>query len=752
MGHDGKRLRTFWWTAALFAMASIAFALWVGLQVGGPRTTDVVDDLGELLTPLLAAAACGTAAAKLYRSRAAWSLLAVSSASWAAGEAVWCYYDLLRGTLVPFPSLADAGYLGAVPFALAGLLSFPGVAHRAFSRLRQLLDATMIAGSLLFASWALVLGPTLRQAQGGLLKQVLAVAYPASDVALVSLALIVALGASQRDRASLGFVVVGIIGFAIADSGFAYFTVAGTFGIGNVLDAGWFSGYLLVALGALYELHSGSAPPREDAPDRVTLASLLAPYAIVGLAAAVALGRLISGGSFGLFLPVEGMALAIALCVRQVLHLVDNVNLNRRLVVKVEVGNRELAESEERFRSIFDQAPIGIFRIGPDDRIIDANQALCHLAGRSREELHGSLRSALFDERPAVGPVGEPGGKGGALASQRRVRRPDGTMRMVQVNDVVVRDKQGALHALIATVEDVTEQLRLAEDLQRAQQMEALGQLAGGIAHEINTPVQFISDNLAFLANMWRPISELLVAARGAATSLHQGEPPREVAKLLERYCQAADIEFVQVEVPTALTESQEGLVRVATIVRAMKAFGRPDCDQPEQTDIDLLVANAITVARNELKHVADLTSDLTAAAEISCFPGAISQVVLNLLVNAAYAVGESVRGSGGRGHIGVRAWSDGPEVCISVADSGPGIPDDVLPRIFQPFFTTKPFGRGTGQGLAMAWSTVVDQHGGQINVATSTAGTTFTVRLPLNRAGAPCPPLAGAGALTMAP
>jgi signal transduction histidine kinase len=310
---------------------------------------------------------------------------------------------------------------------------------------------------------------------------------------------------------------------------------------------------------------------------------------------------------------------------------------------------------------------------------------------------------------------------------------------VVQVNDVVVHDKEGGSRTLVATVEDVTDSLRLAEDLRRAQQMEALGQLAGGIAHEINTPTQYISDNLSFLSDIWGPVVKLLGVSKDAVARLREGDAPGDVAAALEQGCAEVDLDFVEAEVPTALSQSKEGIERVATIVRAMKAFGRPDPSDPEPTDIDRLVANAVTVARNELKYVAEVTTDFGADRRVMCFPGAISQVVLNLLVNAAYAVGEAQAGTGQRGHIGVKTWAEADRVVIAVSDTGPGIPAHVLPRIFQPFFTTKPFGRGTGQGLAMAWATVVDRHGGQIDVATSGAGTTITITLPV---GAPAGPI----------
>jgi two-component system, NtrC family, sensor kinase len=402
------------------------------------------------------------------------------------------------------------------------------------------------------------------------------------------------------------------------------------------------------------------------------------------------------------------------------------------------IAEQALADSEERFHSIFDQAPLGIFRLDNDGRIVDANRTLCDLVGRPRTELFGSHRTALFYDaeqpRPDAGgaPERATDGEDGPRSSHRLVRRPDGTVRTVQVNDVVVDDKRGGSHTLVATLEDITDRLRLSEDLRRAQEMEALGRLAGGIAHEINTPTQFISDNLAFLANIWPAVAEVLGAAQGAVGRLRAGEAPGDVAAGLEAACQGADLDFVEAEVPSALSQSQDGVHRVATIVRAMKAFGHPDRDDPEPTDINRLVANTITVAQSEIKYVADVATDLGDLPVVMCYQGAVGQVVLNLLVNAAYVVGKSLELSGQRGQIGIRTWLEDAQACIAISDTGPGIPKDVLPQIFEPFFTTKPLGQGTGQGLAMAWATIVDRHRGRIDVATSEAGTTFVVRLPV--------------------
>ena len=234
---------------------------------------------------------------------------------------------------------------------------------------------------------------------------------------------------------------------------------------------------------------------------------------------------------------------------------------------------------------------------------------------------------------------------------------------MVQVNDVVVHDKEGGSHTLVATVEDITDRLRLAEDLRRAQQMEALGQLAGGIAHEINTPTQFISDNLSFLSDIWGPVAKLLGASEDAVARLRAGDAPGDVAATLEQARQSADLDFVEAEVPTALSQSQEGIERVATIVRAMKAFGRPDPSDPEPTDIDRLVTNAITVARNELKYVAEVTTDLGALPTGHVLPRRHQPGRAQPARQCRLRRGRVPRPAGQRGQIGVKTWAEADRV-----------------------------------------------------------------------------------------
>jgi len=468
MTHTGRDVRAFWRTAGVFALLSGVYLLWVGLRIGGARTTDIFDNIGELIAPTAAAASCGLASWRLSRARLSWALLAASCASWAAGQVVWCEYDVVRNVTVPFPSLADAGFLTAVPLFIAGLLTFPSVARRLASRLRTLLDAAMITGSLLFASWALVLGPTFRDAQGGVFKQVLSMAYPAGDVAMVSLAVIVAIGAEKDYRACLGLVMAGIVSFAVADSGFAYFTATNSYGIGNALDTGWVAGYFLIGLGALKAMRVAPAEVDGVASDRVTLARVLTPYAIVGLAGAVVMARLAERRSFGLFLPVEGFLLLVALTARQILTLLDNVALNHRLVVKVQRGSEELRAREERFAAlgqhssdpitIVDPAGLVIFQSPSVERVLGwgpettAGRCLLDMLGPADRDQWPDLVARLLSN-----PTAE-------VTAEWRMRHSDGSWRSLQTVLTNLLNEP-SVGGLVLNSRDVTAQKALEEQL-----------------------------------------------------------------------------------------------------------------------------------------------------------------------------------------------------------------------------------------------------------------------------------------------
>lgn len=269
-------------------------------------------------------------------------------------------------------------------------------------------------------------------------------------------------------------------------------------------------------------------------------------------------------------------------------------------------------------------------------------------------------------------------------------------------------------------------------ELRQSQKLESVGRLAAGVAHEINTPVQFVSDSVNFIRDSASGILALVDCQERALQALVAGRNEPELLRAAEEAAEVADLEFVRAELPLALDRTLDGLDRVSVIVRSMKVFSHQHAVMNE-IDLNKAVASTLTIARHEYKYVADIVTDYGEVPPVTCEAGEINQVVLNLLLNAAHAIGDAVKGTKERGCIRVRTWVDGERACVSIADTGGGIPAHIRERIYDPFFTTKAVGRGTGQGLAIARSVIVDKHQGTLDFESEAGrGTTFVLTIPL--------------------
>jgi signal transduction histidine kinase len=285
-------------------------------------------------------------------------------------------------------------------------------------------------------------------------------------------------------------------------------------------------------------------------------------------------------------------------------------------------------------------------------------------------------------------------------------------------------------HAQLVQETRMREQMEI--ELRQAQKLEAVGRLASGVAHEINTPVQFVSDSVQFLREASADLLRLIEVYQRNHRALLDGGPAAEAARAVAEAEEEVDLAYLIENLPKAIERSRDGTERIATIVRSMKAFAHPDQVEKTPVDINQAIANTLVISRGEYKHVATVEVELEPVPLVPCHAGEINQVILNLVVNAAHAIEDARAGSGATGQITVRTHQDGGSVVISVQDDGPGIRPEIRERIFEPFFTTKPMGRGTGQGLAIARS-VVQKHGGELTFTSEVgAGTTFTVRLPI--------------------
>lgn len=282
---------------------------------------------------------------------------------------------------------------------------------------------------------------------------------------------------------------------------------------------------------------------------------------------------------------------------------------------------------------------------------------------------------------------------------------------------------------------EIAERERMQHELAQAKKLESIGHLAAGIAHEINTPAQYVGDNVRFLQEVFTDFDNLLGKFDRLLQAGKQGNLTDELVAEVEAAVHEADVDFLTDEVPKAIGQSLEGIERVASIVRAMKEFSHPGSGHKLAIDLNRAIQSTLTVSRNEWTYVAELVTDFAPDLPlVPCLPGDFNQVILNLVINAAQAIADVVGdGSAGKGTLTVRTRRDGDWAEIHIEDTGTGIPEDVRENVFDHFFTTKDVGKGTGQGLTIAHSIVVKKHSGTIALETEVGrGTAFIVRLPI--------------------
>jgi signal transduction histidine kinase len=282
-------------------------------------------------------------------------------------------------------------------------------------------------------------------------------------------------------------------------------------------------------------------------------------------------------------------------------------------------------------------------------------------------------------------------------------------------------------------VSEMDHRSRIELELRQAQKLESVGRLASGIAHEINTPIQFVSDSVHFVQDSIADLASVLAKLQAVKSSVLAGTDALEAAREANEAEESADLPYLFENLPPAVARALEGLDRVATIVRSMKEFAHPDQKQMTSVDLNRAVQNTIAISRNEYKLVADIETHLDDLPLVLCHAGEVNQVILNIIVNSAHAIEDVVKGTERRGRITVGTHRDDGDAVISINDTGGGIPEKIREQIFDPFFTTKEVGRGSGQGLAISRSVIVDKHHGQITFETVLGqGTTFHIRLPI--------------------
>ena len=283
---------------------------------------------------------------------------------------------------------------------------------------------------------------------------------------------------------------------------------------------------------------------------------------------------------------------------------------------------------------------------------------------------------------------------------------------------------------------DITDRKKLEVHLQQSQKMEAIGQLAAGIAHEINTPTQFVGDNTRFFQDAFDDLIKIINTYKELLDIAKSDHLSKERIQATEKRIEELDFEYLEEEIPIAIRHTLKGVGRIAKIVQAMKIFAHPGGEEKEPVDINSEIEKTITISRNEWKYIARLETDFDQSLSlVPCFQAELNQVILNLIVNAAHAIAETNKDNPGRsGIISIKTQREDNWAKVYISDTGAGIPKEIRHKIFDLFFTTKDPGKGTGQGLAISHSVIVEKHKGTIELESQEGkGTTFIISLPLS-------------------
>ena len=416
---------------------------------------------------------------------------------------------------------------------------------------------------------------------------------------------------------------------------------------------------------------------------------------------------------------------------------IDNARLYHDLARELE--NRKRAEkilrlSEEEFFSVFDSIHVGFYRTDSQGRMSMANRAALEMLGfESLGDALGAHVEDFYknpeDRKNLMDTILS---RGRISAYEVEMRHRDGRIVTLLVNAHIRRNETGEFSGIQGTVVDISRRKKEETEKVHSQKLAAIGSLAAGIAHEINTPVQYVSDNTEFLKDAFKEIHALCRAGQLLAEA-----PAPERATVLEAFIQTlaqSDLAYLNEEIPQALSQSLEGLERVTEIVRSMKEFSHSNPEAWELADINRILENTLTMTRNQWKYVARIQREFqTDLPRIHCNPGELSQVFLNMIINACHAIEEQSDGEKGTGTITISTRKADQTIVVCIRDTGAGIPESIQDQVFNPFFTTKAVGRGSGQGLAIAHKVVVDRHKGRLSFHSEPGkGTTFTVALPL--------------------
>jgi two-component system sensor histidine kinase/response regulator len=694
---SGARERTVFIYAAAAAVAIVlAFIAWVEFRIGGDQVTIAFDDISEFVAAFVAAAACGWAAGKTSgRQRLGWALLAASAATWGAGEVVWSVYEIGTGA-VPYPSAADAGFLGAIPLAAAGIVAFFSTPRGTSTRLRLWLDGAIVFVALIFVSWTLGLRIVYQDAGLPALVRTINMAYPVGDILIGTILVLAIRRARTEAHGRLLLLLGGLAANSLADSAFAYLNATGNYGgIGSVLDVGWVGGYLMIGLAALWPSGAG-ARVADDRP--IDIWQLALPWlALLGVGLSAILLAL-SGHPLDVFLTLLVGALAILVMVSQIYAHSESL----ALLIQ---SRRDAATLND----IILYAPLGVARIGLDMKIIQANPRFAELLRRPEGEIVGAPLTTHLPPDEAQHAADQfrllAGGGVTSIESETEAVRGDGEHMWLHWSATAVRDVDDQVDYFIAMFNDTT----------------ARHQAEVAAVANINVLERLNRLKSEFLTMVRHEFRTALVGIEGFSE--------------LMRDADWLDV----VTVKGFASDIYNDAHRLDGMLGKMLDLDRMEAEKVEihLVPIDLGAAAGLAVA---LAKVSGTKVPITLDLEPDLPPvlGDAPKLAWLFRILIDNAVKYSPRG----GEISISTRTEPGQVMVSVKDLGMGMPPDFDDQLFARYQwsadnpTTKVM--GTGLGLPMARQ-IVEMHGGRIWFE-STAGTGseffFTVPLPTSGPG----------------
>jgi PAS domain S-box-containing protein len=412
--------------------------------------------------------------------------------------------------------------------------------------------------------------------------------------------------------------------------------------------------------------------------------------------------------------------------------------------LKHETGNRQnakmpLGNEQKEINQLISSLPTILIGLSKDNKIVLWNSKAERVLGKIRSEVMGlPLRQCGIDwdwDKIAGGISESRTASQPTRVDDIRFQRSDGVERYLGMTINHLAGDHDCILGSTMIGADITDRKKLETQMQQSQKMEAIGQLAAGIAHEINTPTQFVGDNTRFFQDAYEDLIQIIREYENLIDQAKSDALTQELIAGAEKRIEDIDLEYLEEEIPVALQHTLKGVERITNIVQAMKIFSHPGMIVKEPTDINKEIEKTITITRNEWKYVARMKTDFDSTLPaVPCFRAELNQVILNMIVNAAHAIAEANgENSSQQGTINIRTDHKDNWAKIRISDTGAGIPEEIRHKIFDLFFTTKGPGKGSGQGLAISHSVVVDKHKGTLDLETEEGkGTTFIIGLPL--------------------